>query len=219
MTHETKESEDLKQTGIPEYSDQKEKRLALLESEEFIRQYLNKYLAVGGIILFLISFGVGFFVNQFAFQTANNQAFLSAQSEILRLIREVMAAKSEVDNSVKSAQSSSTEIGKTEEKAKRFAEKLSSLEDKLASTVAFQSSDPQIKKIADVLARDPRITNVLNDSIEDRLKKTDKEIEEIKSAHRIDCQESRISHLLNFKRVFEFNFPVTRAWTEPAKNR
>ncbi len=219
MSNETQEREDQKQTRTSELSAEKEKRLALLESEQFIRKYLNKYVATGGIILFLISFGVGFFVDRIAFQTATNQAFLSAQSEVLKLIREVMTAKSEVDNAVKSVQASSAEISKTEEKAKKFAEEFSSLQSKFESTVAFQASDAQIKEIADVLAQDPRITRVLNDldkSIQDRLRKADEEIEKIKAAYKIDCQEDKPRALMNYNKVFTFSFPVKHAWIELA---
>jgi len=221
MSSETKEPEEQEHREVPEDSDEKEKRLALLESEQFIRKYLNKYVATGGVILFLISFGVGFFVDRVAFQTANNQALLSAQNQIISLIREVMAAKFEVDNAVKSAQASSTEIAKTEEKSTKFAQEFSSLQSKFESTMAFQASDAQIREIADVLARDPRIAKVLDDldqSIQSRLAKADQEIGKIKSAYKIDSQVGKIISLWEYNSEFVFSFPVKHAWIELSEN-
>jgi hypothetical protein len=221
VSNETMDAEDQEQTGHSELSEIRAKRLALLESEEFIRRYLFRYVSVGGIILFLLSFGVGFFVDRIAFQSASNQALLSAQGQIISLIREVMVAKSEVDNAVKSAQASSVEISKTEEKAKQFGGELSTLRSKLDSTVAFQASDPQIKKIAEALARDPRITSTLDEldkSIEIRLKKADGEIEKIKTTYKLDCQEAKLKSLLNFKEIFTFSFPVKHAWIQLIDN-
>lgn len=188
----TTEKEDQKQPRILEEAvttDKKERRLTP-EAEIIFRKYQLKYLTVPGIILFVLSFLGGVLIDRVAFQTGYNQAFLSAQSEVMKLVHDVMIAKSEVDAATKSIQASSSEIRRSEERAKKFEEDLSSLRSKLDSTVAFQASNVQIKQIADILARDPRITKVMEDldaSIHSRLKKADGEIEELKLAYRIDC--------------------------------
>jgi hypothetical protein len=181
-------------------------RLEFLEKEEFIRIYLRNYLTIGGVLLFIISFSIGFFVDKTASQYASNQALLSTQGEIIKIIREVSDAKREVDNAVKSINASSIQIGKTEEKAKNFAAHVSGLENKFQSTVAFQASDLQIKKIADVLAKDPRI----------RLNKADEEIDKIKSAYSIDCQDGKVTSMYKYNEKFMFSFPVKHAWIELA---
>jgi hypothetical protein len=194
-------------------------RLELLEKEEFIRSYLRNYLTVGGVILFIISFSIGFFVDRTASQNASNQALLSTQGEIIKFIREVTEAKKEFDNAVKSVSTSVVEIRNTEDKVKFFAGHVSDLENKFQSTVAFQASDLQIKKIADALAKDPRITNVVNElgeSITIHLNKTDEEINKIKSAYKIDFQDGKMTSTYKYNEKFMFSFPVKHAWIELA---
>jgi hypothetical protein len=205
------EGQIIEESGI---TDGKERRLTL-EAEKLIREFMIKWVSLPAIFLAVISFIIGFFINRIAFQTASSQAFLSAQSEVMRLIREVGDAKFKADAAAEAIQSSSKEMKQSEQKAKKFEEDLSSLRNKLDSTVAFQASNVQIKQIADVLARDPRIVKILDDldtSIQERLKKAGNEIEELKSAYRIDCLEG------NFQGgSFTFSFPVKRAWVEPAQ--
>lgn len=219
MSDETSETEDQKQAEIVEetgVTGEKERRLTL-EAEKLIRQFMIRWVSLPAVFLAVISFALGFFIEKVAFQTASNQAFQSAQSDVMKLIEKVMDAKHKADAAAGAIQTSSEEIGKTEEKAKKFAEELTSLRSKLDSTVAFQASDPQIKNIADVLARDPRITKVLDDldnSIQARLKRADEEIEKMKAAYRIDCQEEKAGKRITHGLVFTFPFPVKHAWIE-----
>ena len=216
------DTDDQKQAQIIEdagTTTEKEKRLTL-EAEKLIRRFMVKWVSLPAIFLAVMSFALGFFIEKVAFQTASNQAFQSAQSEVMKLVEQVMDAKHKADAAAGAIQSSSKEISKTEDKSKKFAEEFSSLQSKFESTVAFQTSDVQIKRIAEVLASDPRITTVLNNldnSIQTQLKKADEEIEKIKSAYRIDCQEGKTRYLGNFKKIFAFPFPVKRAWVEPAQ--
>ncbi|MBI4962477.1 MAG: hypothetical protein HY913_04310 [Desulfomonile tiedjei] len=211
------ELEDQEKTGILEPSEKKERQLTP-EAERVIRDHLTRRFTFPGIALVVISFVIGFFIDRVAFQTASNQAFLSAQSEVMKLVHEVVKAKFETDAAVKAIEISSRDIKQSEQKAKKFADELSSLQSKLDSTVAFQASDPQIKEIAYVLATDPRITKVLNDldvSIQSRLTKADQEIEKIKSAYQIDSRQGEARSLKNYKEeVFSFSFPVKHAWIE-----
>lgn len=195
---------------------EKEKRLTL-EAEQLIRKFMIRWVSLPAICLAAISFALGFFIEKVALQTASNQAFQSAQSEVMKLVEQVMDAKHKADAAASAIQTSSKEITKTEDKAKKFADELSSLKSKLDSTVAFHSSDPQIKQIADVLARDPRITNVLTEldkSVQLRLARADTEIGKIATSYKIVYREGHATHLENYKGVFAFPFPVKHAWVE-----
>ena len=216
MSHEKNDGNRAGVLEDPGLSEQKERRLTS-EAEKLIRRYMCRRVTVPGIVGAIIVFLLGFAVDRVAYQTGSNQAFIDAQSDIRKLIQEVMGAKYQADKGVEAMQKSLSEIRRGEEQAKKVSKELSSLNGKLESTKAFQASDVQIKEIAAILAKDPRITDTfteLDQAIGTRLKRADQKIDQIKSSFKIEFQESKTKDLWNYKDVLTFSFPVKHAWVE-----
>jgi hypothetical protein len=60
------------------------------------------------------------------------------------------------------------------------------------------------------------VLNELDGLIRIRLNKADEEIDKIKAAYKIDCQDGKVTGLNKHNETFEFSFPVKHAWIQLA---
>lgn len=194
------------------------KRQLTLEAKEAIRNYILLGVTILSGVLVLVFGGFFYFINRVANQEATTKAFTAIENRMFQLHEKVVEAKKDAEQSV-------GKIKKSEKDILEFYDKLSSMESMLTSTAAFQSSDAQIKDIAKVLAKDPRIVRVYDDlqkQIDYRLSKADKEIQDIKKYYRIDSRsgvfKKREYEIEKQQFLYTFPFNVKHAWVEINEN-
>lgn len=188
-------------TGLVNHS---EPRLTL-EAERAIRTYLLWWvIPIAG--LFSAFTGIsGYFIRDVAQLNAENRAFAAAQTQISAMIQDAERRRSQIQHMAEEVERIKKAIEINGSLAKKFGDDIDDLELKLASSKAFQTSDPQIKKIAELIAEDPRIRNAVQAITE----VVQKKLETIK----IDVRDRELSHVWADVKV-KFGFPVKHAWIE-----
>ncbi len=162
-----------------------------LEAQELIRQYVRKWFGLPAILVAVIVSIGGLYWNEIIGQKARNDAFTHAQSDLNKLVREVVEAKSQANFVLKAIKIAEMSVREIEKKAKKVSAELDSIEKKIQTTQAFHASEPEIQQIVTALAVDPRITMQF-DSLATRLmagvETANNRINNIQSSLKIDSK-------------------------------
>jgi len=111
------------------------------EAKEQVRSYMIKIVAVPGIVLSLIAFSAGFFVQDIFFQKVYNDAYKDASTSILSLTKEATEA------AVK-AKYSADQVNAIIEKMSALVAEGEELRSKLITAEAFQKSNELTSEVA-----------------------------------------------------------------------
>jgi hypothetical protein len=118
------------------------------QAKEAIRSYMIKIVTIPGVLLAILGFLIGFFLNDVAKASAYNKAYEKASQLILNLTKETSTAALESQKIQKDAE----QVLKKLEDLKTDAERLKA---KLLTAKAFQRSEGMVKEIVNtLLARD-----------------------------------------------------------------
>ncbi|MCY4003834.1 MAG: hypothetical protein OXF33_09045 [Rhodospirillales bacterium] len=159
-------------------------------AELLIRNYMVRAVAIPGVIISLLAFLIGFFVNKLATQEAYNDAYETANQEVFDLIGEVHRYRS-----------SAEEAATLSLEARRKAQN-AQLEMQQFLTKARDSAD-QISTLQTILATNDLVKDVSQNIVNrDDFKRTIRsQIEQVVSDQnqRIAAIEAKLSQPVNFK--------------------
>jgi hypothetical protein len=192
-----------------------------LEAREAIRSFLIKWFTLPGTIGAIVVFLLGFYIKDVAQQKATNDAFSLWQATMMKLTDEVKESKSKADTASREIDVMMKQIQETGKRANEFSQTISGLDQKLQTTKAFQDSDTNVQKIADIIAQDPRIRDKILDigkNVNDRIALMESGIAVMRDNMKIRCLQGKIKEL-GKNLVFQFEFPVKNAWLEESQQR
>ena len=149
------------------------------EAKEAIRSYMIKLIALPGVLLTIISFSMGFFVKDWAYQKAYNAAYSEAFSSV---IKEVSDLSKEVGGSTKDAKSAVDQANNLVTLIEVAATEVDVIKGKIKTAEAFQKSEEIVLKVSEEIIKRGDIDKLLSDRYDARIKAINESIGNIQNS-------------------------------------
>ena len=126
-----------------------------LQDKEAVRKYMISLVTLPGIVISIIMFFLGFFVNEVAKRTAYDKAY----QEVTPRVIDLAATAAQANTDAARALSESLELQR----------EASAIRDSLRTVAAFQSSEEHISKIVDSLVKRTDFQESIVSKVDERL--------------------------------------------------